>query len=246
MAQKDPKLCLLEERRSKLLLGQVPHGEHSPKELATRLAMWENENYTGLLSRMERQYFEAVMARRQSRRQINAAKQAKPRKARRMVGEGAYRKALNSVTSEHASMSAAEEHGWTEQLLPQSQHPEGALVSAALTGEDQEMPLASDSLPTSQDRNDNGYESPLKGVRFAALTAPGPTGTRPSTHENVWTLRTDQRLGALPKLWAKCTNSPDAVDSLMKHDGCPLLYSPRLYSYAGLLLYYSVVALACF
>ena len=98
----------------------------------------------------------------------------KHKKAKRMTAEGAYRKATTSLTSDMMQFSAEEDIKYAKELLPTSSSPSAALAPrpAADTAGAPTAPHG-DAIP------DPAENSPLKGVRYAALTAPGPSGTRP-------------------------------------------------------------------
>ena len=98
---------------------------------------------------------------------------AKKRRAKRLCGEGAYRKAVQTMTGEHAQMSAFDEAKWAAELIPPSQTP--ALAHSGMLVDQQDANLGSSAL-TGMDPLENDH--PLKDARFACLTAPGPTGTR--------------------------------------------------------------------
>jgi hypothetical protein len=66
MADKLPGWTLLEEGRSKLLLMDPPAGMHVPTEIAARTRMWQNGQYTELLTRIEAQAVLGRAPRRQS------------------------------------------------------------------------------------------------------------------------------------------------------------------------------------
>ena len=64
---------------------------------------------------------------RSSFSQADAQKRAQSTKARRMVGEGAYRKTLNSLTTKAAVLTPPEQKQWADKILPKSDSPGHAL-----------------------------------------------------------------------------------------------------------------------
>ena len=104
-------------------------------------------------------------------------RQDKRRKARRQCAEGAYRKAVNTSTSDASLLSAADEARWAATLIPRSTQPALARTPPQAIASDSNSNHGPGGLTldgTDPLRDDH----PLKGVRFANLTAPGPTLTR--------------------------------------------------------------------
>ena len=87
-----------------------------------------------------------------------------------MVKEGAYRKAIVTLSDKTSHMSADEDRKWAAELHPRSLNP-----AEALSGNDE----ARNASAQDPDPVDEDYVHPLKGVHFAALKAPGPSGLRP-------------------------------------------------------------------
>ena len=158
-----------EEGRSKLLLASVPQGSTAADEVAKRLDLWENGSLETLVQRIEQQAI--VNQRNRSRGSKGAAKAAaRGKKAKRMTAEGAYRKATTSLTSDMMQFTAEEDLKWATELLPKSSQPDAAIATRPAN----DTPAAPRDTPAL----DSMEHSPLKGVRYAALTAPGPSGTR--------------------------------------------------------------------
>ena len=78
--------------------------------------------------------------------------------------EGVKARAIATLTSDMATLSAEEEVRYAEELLPSSAVAETALFIPGIQLDELEEENISHSL---------------KGVRFKALSAPGPTGARP-------------------------------------------------------------------
>ena len=94
-------------------------------------------------------------------------------RALKMVKEGAYRKATTLLTGACDFLTDEENMKWAEKLHPRSSDSVGAL-----SGSDG-PPLHTDTHREDQDPVEDDNVHPLKGVRFAALKAPGPSGLRP-------------------------------------------------------------------
>ena len=198
MAADLPGWTRLEEGRTRLLLTTPPAGIHVQTEISERLSLWENRQWTALLARVEAQLL--ISGSRSSRgsqsKRSKTAAAASKRRAKRMTREGAYSKALKTASGTPASLSAVEESRLAAQLLPPSARAD-ALVVVSMEVEEQhqqeqsqreggEGENAGERVSSRQPllgmsftgRADEHVEHPLKGVRFAAMTGPGPTGTR--------------------------------------------------------------------
>lgn len=169
---------LLEEGRSKLLLSSIPDGAHVPKEVATRLALFRRKDYEELLSRVEGQ---AASRRQNIRRGRRGGKldhrQSKAKRAKLQAREGAYRKAVGGLTSEMESFSPEDDRKWADALLPKTSSTDGVLSAPISTSDSLRPDRPQFSNPARHDAGDDDW--PLKGVRYSALTAPGPSGMRP-------------------------------------------------------------------
>jgi hypothetical protein len=162
--------ALAEEGRSKLLLSSIPQGGSAADEVSARLSLWEQGNFESLVQRIEQQRI--VMNKSKGRTKQHFSSDAQHKRAQRMASEGAYRKATASLVSDMMVFDAGEESTWVQQLLPVSSDRAAALcqrdepsAATALSEEPQPAPL-------------NYDDSPLKGVRYSSLTAPGNSGTR--------------------------------------------------------------------
>ena len=151
----------LEQARSKLLLAHIPKGRSQAHELRARLALWAGADFLQLLERVEAQGRAHRASQRASRKDEAGMRAAR---GRRMARGGAYRKAVQAQLVEAAAFSPEDERAWAQRLLPASERPAGERHEAA------QPAVAS---PEGDDFN------PMEGVRFAVLSAPGPSGARP-------------------------------------------------------------------
>ena len=87
-----------------------------------------------------------------------------------MAREGAYSKAVAALTSEVAEFPAPQQVQWATELLPGAEREEGTEVTSG-------GPHAAAAVADAAGCSDRG--PPLRGVRFPAMSAPGPSGTRP-------------------------------------------------------------------
>ena len=161
---------MLEEARNKLLLGPVSSGEEAQQEVKLRIEWWAAGAFEDLLNRAE--LYTANRARK--RRKGTMTKTQRAGKARRQAAEGAYRKAVGSLTSDIADLDPAQQRAWARELLPHTTRTGGRHFSAAPT-----PAAASDENSFDQQPGTDRADHPLRGVRFAALSAPGPSGARP-------------------------------------------------------------------
>ena len=155
---------ILEQARSKVLYGLIPKGFSTRDELGKRFALWENGKFAELLLRAEAHV--AFRTQDRTRRRGGSSAQQRAARARTLVKAGAYRRAVVSMTSSVAELSAEEQRKWVEELLPSSTRPDLA------HSEPPAPPADSDAGPSAAGKA-------LDGVRFGALSAPGPTGARP-------------------------------------------------------------------
>ena len=143
--------------------------------------MWQNGQYTELLTRIEAQAVLGRAPRRQSQaKRTEADRAAKKRRGRKQCAEGAYRKAVQGCSGDHTRFTPQEEAAIAAELVPRSQHPDRALAVQPAPGavpEPQAPPALGHAFPL--DGPDSlADDHPLKGVRYASLTMPGPSGTR--------------------------------------------------------------------
>ena len=82
-----------------------------------------------------------------------------------MARDETYGKACETLTSEVADLDADQQRIWTDTLLPKSDHDESRSYIAPI-----------EQTTTSNERI---FRRTLDGVRFPALSAAGPSGTRP-------------------------------------------------------------------
>ena len=165
MAQGRDDYAQLEEGRSKLLLSTVPQGLSVATEVLKRLTLWEEQSYETLLQRAEEQL---LLKRRSGKRHKNSGPpdpSARSDRARRTAAAGAYRKATTGLVSSMLSFNEQEDVRWAQELLPTSNLGPSAHCDPHLA-----PPPAPPECT---------WDRPFSGLHYAALTAPGATGTRP-------------------------------------------------------------------
>ena len=181
-----PGYCKLEEARSKLLLGECPQGAYAPKELAERFALWEASEYGQLLARAEAQtLLRSSERQRNTAKRQNAERQTRRRRAKKFVAEGAYRKAVGTLTTDVSTLTPQQQQSFAERLLPSSARADALHGPVAMEGDGGSRAALSQARNTFSSEEDH----PLKGVRYGALTAPGPTGTRPEHAKEAFGIR---------------------------------------------------------
>ena len=169
--------ALAEEGRSKLLLGAIPEGTSAADEVSARLRLWESGNFEMLLQRGEQQIIVSRRLRARGPSAKLAESDRKSRKAKEVAAEGAHAKATRGLVSEMMNLTATDNLKYANELLPRSSDSSSALSS--------QVDVPSPDAPASGDtptpsRSDRWQEcSPLKGVKYASLVAPGPSGARP-------------------------------------------------------------------
>ena len=164
----------MELGRSKLLLSVPPKGFHLRAELEKRCQMWRDGEWDALLARAESQ---AAQRQQESRQPRNIGS-----RARQLAREGAYRKAVTALTGSTAELTSVDQRRWAGQLLPPSRLP----PDQACAGTAPAAPLSGaagvdigDGSSAASHASASLWGQALQGVRFAALSAPGPSGMRP-------------------------------------------------------------------
>ena len=148
----------LTEGRSKLLLSTVPPGlERGHRGSEASHTFGRSKVLRRFLQRAEQASGANPVVR------LTPLSEATARDAQQLVG--AYRKATTGLVSSMLSFNEQEGVRWAQELLPTSN-----LGSSAHCGPHLAPPPA---LPEST------WDRPFSGLHYAALTAPGPTGTRP-------------------------------------------------------------------
>ena len=90
------------------------------------------------------------------------------------IFETAYKKALLSLTSDIMSTSAEDDMKFAQELLPRSQRRQSVLAGGNVAEADASGQTT--TLDSGMDVADDRENNPLDGVKFARLTAPGPSG----------------------------------------------------------------------
>ena len=172
MVRGDPRASVLEEARSKLLLGPVPKGRNLRVEIGNRLVLWKSGAFEQLLLKAE----EAQRQRRRAslRRPAGADARNRIRRSKKLAADGAYRKGIGSLTTEVAELSNEQQRSYSSQLLPCSSRP----LSACSTYLPSEGGSAHDAAEAST-QSPSSFRHALSGIRFPALSAAGPSGARP-------------------------------------------------------------------
>ena len=107
-----------------------------------------------------------------------------------MVQEGAYSKAVKTAGGEPATLTSAEQARWAGVLLPPTVRADALYVPSGDADVEMAAPATGRAPPTNSTASQRGEDHPLKGVRYAALTSPGPTGTRPEHAQELLHCRT--------------------------------------------------------
>ena len=119
------------------------------------MELWEKNKMEELLIRIEEQHMDVQSFRR---RRSNIAASPGVR-ARKLARDGAYRKAVMSLTSSLAELSPEEEQKWASQLLPRSIDAQNAIAQAD----------GPEATKNEEEIKSSPYRC-LSGVRFAALS----------------------------------------------------------------------------
>ena len=144
-----------------------------PTEVAKRITLFANRLFEELLSRVELQHATKGNKSGKRRRQQESAAKKDARKAvaQKQAAEGAYRKAISSLETSMAQLSPEQSWHWAQQLHPDSVALADALYTAPV--------IDGAHVDPPEEISFEERPHPLRGVRFAPLKAPGPSGTRP-------------------------------------------------------------------
>ena len=132
MARGSERASILEQARSKLLLGPVPRYRSKRKVLTERFDAWEEGKFEPLLIKAEEAQFALrAKAGKSHGEHILDRLSAKIHRAKHLVSNGTYSKVVAALSSELAVLTPADEQKFVDELLPASQAPEEALSAAA-------------------------------------------------------------------------------------------------------------------
>ena len=84
----------------RLMLAAIPNGAHVPKEVASRLGLWQEGHFETLLRRVEMQVAQKKGGKGKRKRkgaEQDAEAAARNQSILKMISEGAYRKAAMSI-----------------------------------------------------------------------------------------------------------------------------------------------------
>ena len=137
-----------------------------PQEVLRRADLFLRRSYEELLSRVELQMAGGGRKGRR-RKQTTSHRQEQ---ARRQTAEGAYRKAVQTLTTSVAQLTPEQNMEWAVRLHQRAADPATACYA-------QDGPLQ--PPPQEPDISAEADEDPVRGVRFGTLKAPGPTDLRP-------------------------------------------------------------------
>ena len=176
-----------ERARSKLLFLPPPRGVSWRGELARRLDLVRQGDWSELLVRVEEQ----CRCRAQLSRRSRVATQDFGRRAARakqLAREGAFSKAVAAVSTEVASFPPATQHRWASTLLPRSARAASPAAAPDLADAQPLAPLADEAAAmdceplAGQAAADAGVQGAAPATPPAAPTACEPTPTRPEEH----------------------------------------------------------------
>ena len=123
---------LLEEGRSKLLFSCIPDGAHVPREVAIRISLLSSRRYADLLNRVEIHMVNKRKTngrrRKGKRKLVEDDFESNPQRERAInaVREGAYKKAVVTVSDDFLPLSSEDNRYWADKLHPRSSNPSEA------------------------------------------------------------------------------------------------------------------------
>ena len=171
MNKGDATAGLLQRSMWKLLLAHIPRRCSTNHELTARFRLWSNGQFTTLLERIDEQTQTAPIS-------FGSNPSQRAKRAKRMSQCCAHRKGIQSLRGEVARLTTEQQLIYAHLLLPdEPERTEPPLRKQKLDDldnrADHDMDHEQDATPC-QD-----LPSPMKGVKFARMTGPGPSGFRP-------------------------------------------------------------------
>ena len=166
-------------------------------ELARRRQKWSDGAFMELLERAEEQCRQRAKIRAALRRAPKHGDRA--RRARSLIGEGAYSKAASSLHTDVADRNEEAHAHWGAALLPCSARlADVALPNTGVEAGAAPAAVAAVSVPDADSgAGRDGAATALKGVRFRAMTGPGPSGARPEHLRELIAVRDRRCSGAM-------------------------------------------------
>ena len=183
----DERASLLEEARSKLLFGYKRKGQNLRVELSTRLMHWYKGEFETLLIRAEETQRDRAQGARRQR--VCSSMKLRGTRARRIARDGAYGKGVSTLHTEVANLSEADQARWSSELLPRSAEPPRACVSSITTAQGTTHDAGQLEGQSRQASTPQPFRHALAGIRFPALSAPGPSGMRPEHLKEMLSIR---------------------------------------------------------
>ena len=178
----------------KLLFSVPPGGFNLQNELSKRFALWRDGDLLQLLCRIEEQ---CRLKSHSKSLKWSVKSQGGARRARIFIQEGVLSKAAKTLTGDVAALSEEEQLAWARKLLPNSASLLGALFSGD-SGEEEDQVGERTFC--------------MQGIRFTALSAPGPSGARPEHFKEALANPRRQVRSALSK------SIDDVVNMAMRGD----------------------------
>ena len=210
MNKGDATAGLLHRSMWKLLLAHVPRRCSTNHELTLRFRLWRNRQFTILLERIEEQTHTAPLV-------VGSNPSQRARRARRMSQCGAHRKGIQSLRGEVARLTAEQQLEYAHLLLPdEPERDEPPLRRQRLEDPDER---AGPNVDQEQDAPpSHDMPTPMKGVKFARMTGPGPSGFRP---EHLAAMLKSKRRSAVNRLLRAIGKAENlaAVERFRQRDG---------------------------
>ena len=167
----DATARLLHRSMWKLLLAHIPRRCNTNHEPIVCFRIWLNRQFKNLLERIEEQTHVAPIA-------VGSNPAQRARRARRMSQCGAHRKGIQSLRGQVAQLTAEQQLMYAHLLLPDEPECDGPPLRRQRLGDLDEH--AGPNIEQEQDTpSSQDMPTPMKGVKFARMTGPGPSGFRP-------------------------------------------------------------------
>ena len=133
-------------------------------EVSKRIELCERSEFEALLGRCEQQEVLNQKHKKRKRQPQRDGPAGRGDRARRTAAAGAHQKSTSGLVSSTMEMSDSEDRQWASMIIPNSDLSSGIYIPP------NHEPEVCDPR--------SGFDHPFSRLRYAALAAPGPTGTR--------------------------------------------------------------------
>ena len=178
----DPTWSQLAKWRCRLLLCDIPRDSDRVTEIRERLCLWEMGDIQSLVVRVQSCALQNAEAARRTSPVIESWDQCGKR-AKYKARQGAYRKSIMNFNGKMAEPTAQQKAEWAGMFIPRSTNDAPGSTAAeharATANAHHHGDPAQARRELTEASGDDEGPPKMPHIKFAALTAPGPSGERP-------------------------------------------------------------------